>query len=181
MKAFLCEYSMLCSGEVNTSGTNEMRRREREITDSASIEAFVAQQKILRIGFSSPDGVYIVPVNYGYCCDQGYYTFFFHGARGGRKFELALNTPCVGFEIDGEYELLPGETACLYSAAYRSIIGNGQLFLIEDEAEKRLALDTIMHQATGQDDWIFPSNAIRSVAVYKLVVGALTCKAHVSS
>lgn len=87
-----------------------MRRNDREITDYNKIKAFIDSQQILRIAFYDEGDIYIVPVNYGYS-DTDKRVFYFHGARAGRKYELAKKKPLVGFEIDGNYELLEGEAA----------------------------------------------------------------------
>ena len=86
-----------------------MRRKDREITDKSSIEDFISKHQIIRIGLIDNGEVYIVPVNYGYTCSNGAYTFYFHGAKAGRKYELAKSNPSVGFEIDGEYKLIISE------------------------------------------------------------------------
>ena len=86
-----------------------MRRSDREITDNSAIEAFIQKEQIIRIAFYDEGDIYIVPVNYGFCKEGDSYTFFFHGARAGRKYELAGASPKVGFEIDGRYELLEAD------------------------------------------------------------------------
>jgi hypothetical protein len=98
-----------------------MRRAEREITDHAMIESFLAQEHILRVAFYDDGDIYIVPVNYGFTNIGHKYVFYFHGAKAGRKYELSLSNPAVGFEIDGNYQWIGGETACEYSAAYQSV------------------------------------------------------------
>ena len=66
-----------------------MRRNDREITDNSVIESFIAKEQIIRIAFCDNGDIYIVPVNYGYINDNGKYCFYFHGAKAGRKYELA--------------------------------------------------------------------------------------------
>ena len=68
-----------------------MRRKDREITDKNRINEFIAKEQILRIAFYDEGDIYIVPVNYGYIYDEQY-TFYFHGAKAGRKYELAKNS-----------------------------------------------------------------------------------------
>ena len=92
-----------------------MRRKDREITDGQAIERFISEQQIMRVGMIDDGEVYLVPVNYGFKNENGAYTFYFHGAGAGRKYTLAQSRPRVGFEIDGEYSLLPAEKACGYS------------------------------------------------------------------
>ena len=67
-----------------------MRRCDREVSDIAEIKKFLAEQKIIRVGFCDGGEVYIVPVNYGheYCGEKP--VFYFHGAMAGRKYELAV-------------------------------------------------------------------------------------------
>ena len=90
-----------------------MRRSEREITDKKRIEEFIAKEQILRVAFYDEGDIYIVPVNYGYLYNEKY-SFYFHGAKAGRKYELARKMPTVGFEIDGKYQLLEGQVAASF-------------------------------------------------------------------
>lgn len=153
-----------------------MRRKDREITDLKSIEDFIAKEQILRVAFYDEGDIYIVPVNYGYMYD-GNYSFFFHGAKDGRKYQLAKETPTVGFEIDGKYQLLESENACEFSASFQSVIGTGKLSLIEDFKNKIQGLNTIMKQATSNPKWHYNNETLKAVAVYRLDVDKLSCKA----
>lgn len=153
-----------------------MRRKDREITEKKQIEEFIAKEQIIRVGFYDEGDVYIVPVNYGYITNEGRYTFFFHGAKAGRKYELAKLKPLVGFEIDGKYELTSGDIACEYSCKFQSIIGSGKLALIEDISEKVIGLSAIMRQTTGRKNWDYGDDMLEEVAVFKLEVEKLSCK-----
>ena len=154
-----------------------MRRNDREITDEKEIELFISKEKILRVGFCDNGEVYIVPVNYGYITENGKYTFYFHGARAGRKYELSRETADVGFEIDGCYELITAEDACGHSARFQSVIGNGVISLIEDTSEKKKALDCIMKQVSGRSRWEYSGDILNKTALFRLEVRSMTCKA----
>ena len=154
-----------------------MRRSDREMTDPSLIEEFIAGEKIIRIAFFDEGDIYIVPVNYGYTCADGRYTFYFHGAKAGRKYGLAKAGPNVGFEIDGRYELMPAETACDHSAHFMSVIGTGRLTLIEDRAAKTAALTAVMKQNTGRTEWSFDEKMLEATAVFMLEADKLSCKA----
>ena len=154
-----------------------MRRAEREITDSKRIEAFIAQEQIIRVAFQDNEDIYIVPVNYGYTCTDGQYTFYFHGAKAGRKFELSKKNRKVGFEIDGRYKVLEAEMACDFSAAFQSVIGTGRLCLVEDVDEKREGLNILMRQIANKKEWDYDEKMLEAVAVFRLDVEKLTCKA----
>lgn len=157
-----------------------MRRKDREITDKKRIEKFIAKEQILRIAFYDKGEIYIVPLNYGYLLDEQY-TFYFHGAKAGRKYELAKNKPTVGFEIDGNYSLLESEVACDFSATFQSIVGTGKFSLVEDNEEKIIGLNTIMKQNTSKDEWHYSNEMLEAVAVFRLDVDKLSCKAKQNS
>ena len=154
-----------------------MRRSDREITDRAQIEAFLKREQILRIAFFDRGELYIVPVNYGYTTADGADCFYFHGAAAGRKYELSKSRPDVGFEIDGNYQLLPADTACGYSAHFQSVIGTGTVRLVAENDEKRAALACLMRQAAGKQAWEFPDSQLERTAVFRLDVRTLSCKA----
>lgn len=154
-----------------------MRRSDREITDKKLIEEFIAKEQILRVAFCDNGDIYIVPVNYGYSFESDKYVFYFHGAKAGRKYELSKLEPSVGFEIDGKYRLLESESACDFSAAFQSVIGTGTLQLVEDKEEKRRGLNAIMKQTTQKAEWDYEDKMMDAVAVFRLDVDKISCKA----
>lgn len=127
-----------------------MRRKDREITDISAIDTFLTEEKILRIAFYDDGDIYIVPVNYGFRRESGKCVFYFHGAKAGRKYELAGKSPYVGFETDGRFKMIEGGSACGYSANFQSVKGTGRLSLIEDTEAKRSALDCLMDHQAGE-------------------------------
>ncbi len=154
-----------------------MRRKDREVTDISIIDAFIAKEKIIRIAFADEGDIYIVPVNYGYKRDGEESVFYFHGAKAGRKYELAKSSPDIGFEIDGGFSIVSGrEDACDYSAKFQSVIGTGKLSLIEDRDEKKYALDCFMKHQTGRSGWNFDEKELKTTAVFSIRVNKMTCK-----
>lgn len=154
-----------------------MRRNDREITDKKMIEQFIADEQIVRVAINDNGDIYIVPVNYGYTLIDDKYSFYFHGAKAGRKFELSKSKPSVGFEIDGKYKLIEGEKACDFSADFRSVIGTGTLQLVEGRDEKIQGLNTIMKQTTKRAEWDYSNEMLEAVAVFRLDVDKMSCKA----
>ena len=153
-----------------------MRRKERQITDVSQITDFILSEQILRVGFQDKDDIYIVPVNYGFIIEDEKYVFYFHGAKDGRKYELAKLNPKVGFEIDGKYSLVDGELACDYTAHFQSVIGNGILSLVENQEEKVLALNSIMKQTTQNSEWTYSKEMLNAVAIFRLDIENFSCK-----
>ena len=154
-----------------------MRRSDREITDVKLIEAFIAKEQIMRIAFYDNGQIYIVPVNYGYTNDSGQYAFYFHGAKAGRKYELSKESPNIGFEIDGNYTLLEADIACDFSAKFQSVVGTGKISIVDDREEKLKGLNVLMRQTSGKAEWQYSEEMMNAVAVYKVDVNQISCKA----
>ena len=158
--------------------SDKVTRKDRQITDKAMIEKFLSEQSIIRIGYydKKNDEVYVVPLNYGYIIENDQYIFYMHGGKRGRKFELTKDKPKIGFEIDGNYELIRGDVACKHSAKYQSVIGNGKIELVNDIEEKKKGLNIIMEHATGKAGFEYAQKMLEAVGIYKLTATKLTCK-----
>lgn len=154
-----------------------MRRSDREITDRNIIESFIKKEQIIRVAFYDDGDIYVVPVNYGYVNENDKFTFYFHGAKAGRKYELAKTSPKVGFEIDGKYELIEADVACDYSAKFQSVVGTGTLTLVDDKAKKILSLNLLMNQVSNKPEWEYKDEMLNGVAVFRLEVDKMSCKA----
>ncbi len=155
-----------------------MRRKDREVTDPDKIREIISACNCLRMGFHDNGQVYIVPLNFGFIREGEDYTFYFHGAKEGRKIDLIRKSPNVGFEMDTNYLLKEGDTACGYSARFQSVIGNGTVSILEDPEDKRKGLLAIMEHNTGRAGWQFSDQALEAVCVFKLEVDSLCCKEH---
>lgn len=156
-----------------------MRRKDREITDPAIIRETVEACQCCRLGLCDRGRAYIVPLSFGYTVDgQGQYTFYFHGAKEGRKIDLMKRDPWAGFEMDTGYRIQEAEKACGWTAAFRSIIGGGEITFLESPEDKRFGLQRIMEHLSGRADWDFPDKAVESACVYRLTVRELSCKEH---
>ena len=104
-----------------------MRRKEREVTDVGEIRGILDECKVCRLGLSDEDGIYMVPMNYGYREQDGKLILYFHGAKEGKKVEMIRKDPRAGFEMDCGHGLQEGEKACQYSYYFASVIGTGSL------------------------------------------------------
>lgn len=155
-----------------------MRRKDREITDEGKIREIIEGCHCMRLGFCDEGQVYIVPLNFGLEVENGQYTFYFHGAREGRKIDLIHKNPYVGFEMDRNFLLKESEKACNYSARFQSVIGNGSVRILEDVEEKKKGLQAIMKQNTGKEDWEFIEAAVNAACVFEMKVEQLSCKEH---
>lgn len=155
-----------------------MRRKDREITDTAKIRDIIRRCTCCRLGFADNGEVYIVPLSFGYEIKENRFTFYFHGAKEGRKMELIQKNPEAGFEMDTNYALNEADSACGYSARFQSIIGNGVIYMVTGNEEKKHGLSLIMEHNTGKKEWDFNEKMVDTTAVFKLEVTQMSCKEH---
>lgn len=153
-----------------------MRRRDREVTDLTQIEDILKHAKVLHLGLSDDEGLYVVPLHYGYLLENGTLTLYMHGANEGRKHRIAAEGGAAFVEIDTGATLLSGgDVPCRYSAAYHSVMGPGRISLVTDPAEKLWGLELLMKLQTGRDFAMTPEMAA-AVSVYKVVLDSFTAK-----
>lgn len=154
-----------------------MRRKDREVTDINELMKIIDQCKVCRIAMEDKDGLYIVPMNYGYSYKDNQLVLFFHSAKEGRKITALKDNSDVCIEMDCEHRLITGDEACQYSYSFKSIIGNGEAVFIDDVEEKKTALSILMKHQSGKD-FSFDDRMVKGVAVFKIVVHSFTGKYH---
>lgn len=159
-----------------------MRRKERQVTDDEAIDSIIMECDCCRLGFVDEEGVYIVPMSFGFENTDGVRTFYFHGSKEGRKARCIANctktSSPVTFELDTAHQIKTADTACKHSTYYKSVMGAGRAECIEDSGEKLHALNLIMKQMTGKDGWQIPNAMLLHVSVFRLTVQSISCKAH---
>ena len=69
-----------------------MRRKDREVTNPEEIESILRRCRVCRIAMQDEEGLYILPLSYGYEMDNGCLTLYFHGAKEGRKIRAGKGT-----------------------------------------------------------------------------------------
>jgi len=143
----------------------------REITDIDEIEEIIRKAICCRIGLVDNDGPYIVPVCFGYERSA----LYFHGALAGRKVELIRKNSKVCFEIDTDVEMVNVETLCDSVVKYRSVIGVGRAYILEDDEEKSHGLNLITKQYT-KGDFSFPKSELDKTLVVKVDIKSVTGK-----
>ena len=148
-----------------------MRKKEKEITGHEAIESIIQRSLVCRLAFSENNRPYIVPLCFGYKD----HTLYFHCASEGRKMEILRKNNQVCFEFDIDQELVKSDQACKFDMKYRSVIGFGRAFIVEDPESKRKALAAIMEHYTGKS-YAFPEETLKKTAVVKIEVESLSGK-----
>ena len=152
-----------------------MRRSDRQVTEWETICSVIQKCKVCRLATNASESPYIVPMNFGYSYEKGTLTLYFHCAGEGRKLDLIRENPRVGFEMDCDHGLIPGETACGYGYRFSSIIGVGTVQIVEETQEKQRALSLLMRHQSGKE-FAFTQKQADSVTVLKLTSDHFTCK-----
>ncbi len=148
-----------------------MRKSEREIGDRTEMDAIIRASMVCRLGLMDENEPYIVPLSFGYDGNA----LYFHSAPAGRKIELLARRNRVCFEFDKVEGLIAAEEACRWGVRYRSVMGTGRAFLLEDLEEKRHALALIMRQYSP-GTFTFPEESVRKTAVIKVVIETISGK-----
>ena len=152
-----------------------MTKREFEITDQAQILRILDTAKVLRLGLAVDNEPYVVPMNYGYCLENGNLVLYLHSAVQGKKLDMIRANPKVFFELDCDHIPFEGEKPCQYGLAYSSVMGRGTAVIVEDPAEKMKAMTVLMKTQT-QKDFTFNERLVSIVTVIRIDVEEYTAK-----
>ena len=113
----------------------EMRLAKREITDPEVLKEIVEECDTVRLGLTDAEGMFIVPVNYGYEFTEkngkAELQLYFHGAAEGRKADALKSQSPVAVEMDCRHGIITGDYTCAYSYSYRSIMGLSLIHISE--------------------------------------------------
>jgi uncharacterized protein len=150
-----------------------MRRKDREITDKAEIEAILQQATVCRIGLADGNQPYVVPVSFGY--EDG--NVYIHSAPEGKKLEILAENPRCCVEVDSCEKIIRSNKPCTWGMRYRSVIGSGTAAVLTDPEEKCHGLNCIVqHYGGGKFD--FSEKELESVTVIRITFESVTAKKH---
>ena len=145
-----------------------------EIKSYEKIKEFLTQEHVGRIASIDENGYpQIIPMNFSFVNDAVY----MHSFPRGEKLENIKKNSKVGFEVDRELEFLPSyfshpTNASQADTLYISVVIKGESVLVEDDAEKALALNEMMkkYQPEGHYDPLQNNDLVLDeVAVIKVI------------
>lgn len=148
-----------------------MRRQDKEIKGREEIEEVLSRAAICHLGLCDNGTPYVVPVNYGYAAG----CIYIHSAKEGRKIEILHKNNLVSFTAYINEGLKRSDLACNWGTEYRSVMGTGRAFLIDDRAEKEASLRIIMRHYT-ETGFSFDPQKIDRVTVIKIKIDSITGK-----
>lgn len=116
-----------------------VRRKDREITDVATMKSVIKSTKYVTVALCMNNEPYLVALSHGY--DETKNCLYFHCAPEGKKLVyLKVNNKVWGQAIQ-DYGVTD---ECDY--AYKSVHFAGILLLIDDLAEKQHAIEVMVRQ-----------------------------------
>mgnify|MGYP003292586865 CR=1 FL=1 len=152
-----------------------MTKRERQIFDLDEIRNILDTAKVLHLGLAVDNMPYVVPMNYGYCMEDGKLTIYLHSAVRGKKLDMIRANPNVFFSLDCDMVPFEGILPCQYGMAYSSVMGCGTATIVEDVEEKKKAMTVLMKTQT-EKDFEFQDRLVSMVAVIRVDVSEYTAK-----
>ncbi|UCG54301.1 MAG: pyridoxamine 5'-phosphate oxidase family protein [Dehalococcoidia bacterium] len=149
-----------------------MRRSEKEIKEQEEIENIIERADVCRIGLSDGNMPYIVAMNFGYKDN----CLYFHCAKEGKKIDIIKRNYNACFEMDIDHAFVkPEGRPCARRGKYRSVIGFGKAFIVEDFEEISDALNIII-QHYGNEYYPFSKDELERVCIIKIEIGSITGK-----
>ncbi len=113
----------------------EMRRKKQQFPQEECIEILKSATSGVLALAGDNDYPYALPISYAYHEN----TIYIHCATEGHKLDAIRRNPKASFCIIAQDDVLPEQ----HTTHYRSVIAFGVIDILNDSAEKRLALEEI--------------------------------------
>jgi uncharacterized protein len=152
-----------------------MRRKDREINDTESIESIISDSDVCRVSFADNNTPYIVVMNFGYSGGESP-CLWFHCASEGKKLEMIKRNNYVCFEMDTDHRIFGGENGCDWGMNYSSVVGYGHISVVSDPAYRKEGLDCIMKHYGGDQHFTYDGKVMARTTVLKLNITEMTGK-----
>lgn len=149
-----------------------MRRKDKEILDNQLIERILNEAEIIRLSMVDGNEPYLVAMNYVYSAGS----LYMHSAKEGRKIEVLKKNCKVAFQTEIGVKIVLKEQSCSCGTRYMSVFGKGTAFLIDEEEEKKQALNAIMVKYTGRLPFDYPVNSLKNTLIIKVQIESITGK-----
>ena len=152
-----------------------MRRSDREITDSQTIEEILECCRYAIIALANNNDPYIVTLTYGY--DLSEKCLYFHCAKEGMKIDFIRSNPKACVTIIDDFGT---DSICDHS--YRSLVIKGNITLVQTQEESDHAIRLLIRQLESKRQDYFnaklqPGNkGYDNLQVLKLTVERISAK-----
>lgn len=119
-------------------------RRKKQVLSQKEVEGILHKgtSGVLAL-LGDNDYPYAVPISYVY--DDG--KVYFHSAKSGHKIDAIQRTAKASFCVIDEDLVVPEE----YTTYFRSVIAFGRIRIVEDDSEKRAAIEKLAIKYAPED------------------------------
>ena len=119
-------------------------RRKKQVLSQKEVEDILHKgtSGVLAL-LGDNDYPYAVPISYVY--DDG--KVYFHSAKSGHKIDAIQRTAKASFCVIDEVLVVPEE----YTTYFRSVIAFGRIRIVEDDSEKRAAIEKLAIKYAPED------------------------------
>lgn len=149
-----------------------MRRKQKELTDSAVMHAIIQASPVMRMASCLDDEPYVLPLSFGF---DGT-TLYFHCAAEGLKVDILRHNPRVCCLFEHDIALKPkGDNPCAWGFDYATVIINGLASQILDPTSKLAALRLITDHYAARSLRI-PEDKIDAVDTWRITITHMTGK-----
>ena len=149
-----------------------MRRKDKEIKNKNIIESILQEADHCVVALSDNNCPYIVPMNFGYKNQ----TLYLHSSKEGKKIEILKVNNRVSFGVEINIELVEDQKPCNWGMKYKSVVGWGYAYFIEDSEKKKEVLDIIMAKYSKNTNFEYSETSLNHLAVIRVELKELTGK-----
>ena len=111
-------------------------RRNKQLLSTEESLLILQKQTAGTLALLGDNGYpYAVPISYVYHNNK----IWMHSAKEGHKIEAITNYPKASFCVIEQDQIVPEE----YTTYFRSVIAFGKIHILEDESEKRTAIEVL--------------------------------------
>ena len=119
-------------------------RRHKQLLNAEETAAVLNRGTSGVLALSGEDGYpYAVPLSYVFDGEK----LYFHSAKAGHKLEALRRCPKASFCVIDQDQIVPEE----YTTYFRSVIAFGTIRELEDDNEKRAAIEKLARKYTPND------------------------------
>ncbi len=154
-----------------------------EMKDEKKIEEFLGAAEYGTLAICVDNKPYSLPLNFVKVGDS----FYFHGAKRGKKVEILKQNIQASFSVVQAYSMIQSyfsskdKLACPATQFFKSVIADGVILFVEQRDEKVMALTALMkklqpeggYKPLGEDIY---AKTLDATMVYKLEVQELRAK-----
>lgn len=131
----------------------DMRRKRQLLTEEESMD-ILKRRTAGVLALLGDDGYpYAVPISYVYADSK----LYFHGAKTGHKIDAIRNCENASFCVIDQDQIVPEE----YTTYFRSVIAFGKIRILEDENEKKWAIEKMAEKYYPTDSAVNRDRAIQ--------------------